>query len=588
MLRVWSGVSVGKSNVLWRCMECLRPYWRKTLAAYLALLAINGIALAIPQIIRSIVDHGIAHRNPPLIRAAVLWLLLLAFLKAVITYFQGYWTETASQNVACDLRSAIHRQLARLSFSWHDRSESGQILTRAIQDVERIRFVTGRAFLRIIDGLVLVTGSLVLLALIDPLLALLAMSTMPLLVWRAVNLGRRLRPMSLTIQKQLGKLTARLEQNLRGVRVVKAFAQEDAETARFARENRRWFLLSTLTARLQAVQAPQIDMIANFAMVIVIGYGGYMVTRGQLTTGELVAFAAYLGQLTVPVRRMGNIVPAVTLAITSGERVFEILDAVVEVADAPDAKPLLAVTGEVVFENVEFGYVRNHRILHKVSFAVRPGQVVALLGTTGSGKSTIINLIPRFYDPTAGRVLIDGNDLRKVTLASLRDQIGTVLQETTLFATTVRENIMFGRPGASEQEMLAAARAAQAHDFIAAMPHGYDTVIGERGVTLSGGQKQRLAIARTLLRDPRILILDDATASVDTATEQQIQRALEHLMVGRTCFVIAQRLSTLRRADLILILDRGRLVAQGAHEELLRGSGLYAELYYQQERAGGL
>ncbi len=448
--------------------------------------------------------------------------------------------------------------------------------------------MTGRAFLRIIDGLVLVIGSSVLLVMINPLLAMLAMATMPLLVWRAVSLGRRLRPMSLVIQKQLGKLTARLEQNLRGMRIVKAFAQEEAEIARFARDNRRWFSLSALTARLQAFNAPQIDMIANFATVIVIGYGGYLVTRGQLTTGELVAFATYLGQLTVPVRRMGNIVPAVTLAMTSGERIFEILDAVAEVADEPDARPLPVVAGTVTFEDVQFGYVRNHSILQGVSFAVRPGQVVALLGATGSGKSTIISLIPRFYDPTSGRVLIDGHDIRKVTLASLREQVGTVLQETTLFATTIRENIMFGRPGAGEEEMIAAACAAQAHDFICAMPQGYDTLIGERGVTLSGGQKQRVAIARTLLRDPRILILDDATASVDTATERQIQIALEHLMAGRTCFVIAQRLSTLRNADMILILDHGRLAAQGTHDELLKSSGLYAELYYQQERAGAL
>ncbi|PKL44094.1 MAG: ABC transporter ATP-binding protein [Candidatus Riflebacteria bacterium HGW-Riflebacteria-2] len=569
-------------------MECLRPYWRTTLAAYLALLAINAVALTIPQFIRWIVDSGIARQDTDLISRSVLGLLLLALLKSVFTYFQGCWTETASQNVACDLRNAIHRQLARLSFSWHDRSETGQILTRAIQDVERIRFVTGRAFLRIIDGLVLVIGSSVLLLLINPLLALLAMATMPLLAWRAMSLGRRLRPMSLVIQKQLGKLTARLEQNLRGVRIVKAFAQEDAEIARFARANRRWFSLSALTARLQAFTAPQIDMIANFSTVIVIGYGGYLVTCNQLTTGELVAFATYLGQLTVPVRRMGNIVPAVALAMTSGTRIFEILDTLSEVTDAPDARPLPPVKGKVIFEDVVFGYVHNHRILQGVSFAVRPGQIVALLGTTGSGKSTIINLIPRFYDPTAGRILIDEHDIRKVTLASLREQIGTVLQETTLFATTIRENILFGRPGAGEEAMLAAARAAQADDFIREMPQGYDTLIGERGVTLSGGQKQRVAIARTLLRDPRILILDDATASVDTATERQIQIALEHLMAGRTCFVIAQRLSTLRKADMILILEHGQLVAQGTHAELMKSSGLYAELYHQQERAGGL
>ncbi|OGK08109.1 MAG: ABC transporter ATP-binding protein [Candidatus Riflebacteria bacterium GWC2_50_8] len=576
------------SQVLARCFGYLRPYRRITIAAYLALIAVNVVTLTIPQFIRWIVDHGIGRQDAGLVKTSVLGLLVLALIKGIISYFQGCWTETASQNVACDLRNAIHGQLARLSFSYHDRSETGQLLTRAIQDVERIRFITGRAFLRIADGVVLAIGTTLMLVLINPLLAIIAMSTMPLLIWRAMSLGQRLRPMSLVIQKQLGKLTTRLEQNLRGVRIVKAFAQEDAEIARFARENRRWFSLSALTARLQAFNGPQIDLIANLGTVIVIGYGGYLVISHTLTLGELVAFATYLGQLTVPVRRLGNIVPAVALAVTAGERVFEILDAISEVKDLPGARPLPAVLGAVCFEQVSFGYTHGHRILQELSFCAEPGQIIALLGTTGSGKSTIINLIPRFYDPTVGRVLIDGRDIRQVTLASLRDQVGTVLQETTLFATTIRENILFGKPGAGEAEMIAAARAAQAHDFICEMPLGYETVVGERGVTLSGGQKQRVAIARTLLRDPRILILDDATASVDTATEQLIQVALESLMAGRTCFVIAQRLSTLRKADRIFILDRGQIVAQGKHDELILSCGLYADLYQQQANVSAL
>ncbi|MBU1106793.1 MAG: ABC transporter ATP-binding protein/permease [Candidatus Riflebacteria bacterium] len=574
--------------VLWRCLGYLRPHLRMTLAAYLALLAINVVTLAIPQFIRWIVDHGIGGQNAGLVKTAVLGLLALALVKGVLAFFQGRWTETASQNVAYDLRNAIHGQLSRLSFSYHDRSEAGQLLTRAIQDVERIRFVTGRAFLRIADGVILMLGTTVMLLFINPTLALLSLSTMPLIAWRAMSLGRRLRPISLVIQKQLGKLTTRLEQNLRGARIVKAFAQEDAEISRFAHENRRWFVLSALTARLQSFNAPLIDLIANLGTVVVIGYGGYLVTCHLLTLGELVAFATYLGQLIVPVRRLGNIVPAVALAITAGERVFEILDTISEVQDNPGAVMLPSVRGEVRFEQVSFGYTHGRRVLQELTFTAAPGQIIALLGMTGSGKSTIINLLPRFYDPTAGRVLIDGYDIRQVTLASLRDQIGTVLQETTLFATTIRENILFGCPGASETEMIAAAHAAQAHDFISEMPQGYDTLVGERGVTLSGGQKQRVAIARTLLRDPRILILDDATASVDTGTEELIQVALERLMAGRTCFVIAQRLSTLRNADVILILDRGKLAAQGTHDELIHTSALYADLYRQQAKVAEL
>lgn len=570
--------------MLLRCLRYLRPYWLMTLGGYLALLGINGLTLAIPQFIRWIVDHGIACNDARLVKQAVLGLLGMALVRGLLSFWQGRWTETASQSVACDLRNAIHAQLARLSFSYHDRSETGQLLSRAIQDVERIRFITGRAFVRIADGIVLLLGTSVMMMAMNPRLGILALSTMPFIIWRALYLGVRLRPMALIIQKQLAKVTTRLEQNLRGIRIVKAFTQEDAEIKKFSRDNHRWFSLSARSARLQAFNGPLIDLIANLGTVIVIGYGGWLVTRRLLTLGELVAFTTYIGLLIIPVRRLGTIISALTQAVTAGERVFEILDVVAEVSDAPGAVALPHVSGEVCFEQVTFAYTHGHRILRGVSFTAAPGQVIAILGTTGSGKSTIINLIPRFYDPVDGRILIDGHDIRQVTLASLRDQIGIVLQETTLFATTIRENILFGRPTATEAEMIAAAETGQAHGFISEMPLGYDTVLGERGVTLSGGQKQRLAIARTLLRDPRILILDDATASVDTGTEQLIQIALDRLIAGRTCFVIAQRLSTLRRADLILVLDQGRVVAQGNHDQLIHNSGLYADLYSQQSQ----
>ncbi|MCI0478326.1 MAG: ABC transporter ATP-binding protein/permease, partial [Anaerolineales bacterium] len=402
------------------------------------------------------------------------------------------------------------------------------------------------------------------------------------LAHRAFHLGRRLRPLSLAVQQQLAVLTTRLEQNLRGARVVKAFAQEDAEIARFDRENARWFDLSVRSSRLQAINEPLINFIANLSTVIIIWYGGLLAIQGQLTLGELVSFTTYLAQLAQPVRRLGQIVPALAIAAAAGTRIFEILDAQSEVRDAPDAMALPPARGLVRFENVSFAYFRRHRVLSNITFDAQPGQVIALLGTTGSGKSTIINLIPRFYDATEGLITIDGHDIRCVTLNSLRDQIGIVLQETMLFATTIRENIAFGCPDAREEEIIEAARAAQAHDFIVATPNGYDTLVGERGITLSGGQRQRVAIARALLKDPRILILDDAMSSVDTETEQLIQKALERLMRGRTSFVIAQRLSTLRMADLILVLEKGRIAARGTHEELLHTSGLYAEIYQQQ------
>jgi ATP-binding cassette subfamily B protein len=333
------------------------------------------------------------------------------------------------------------------------------------------------------------------------------------------------------------------------------------------------------------------QLIASAGTILVLLYGGLLVIRDQLTLGELVAFTAYVGELVAPVRRLGWVIAAITQSVASGERIFEILDAKSEVEDLPGATELGPVRGHIRFENVSFAYLKRERVLQSVDFEAHPGQVIALLGMTGSGKSTVINLIPRFYDPTAGRILLDGQDIREVTVLSLRRQIGIVMQDTTLFAASVRENIAFGRPDASLAEIEAAARAASAHDFIMELPEGYDSYVGERGVTLSGGQKQRVAIARAILKDPRILILDDATSSVDTETEAAIQAALERLMEGRTSFVIAQRLSTVRKADQVLVLDRGQIAAratrtdgQSAHEQLLRTSGLYAEIYYGQLR----
>jgi ATP-binding cassette, subfamily B, multidrug efflux pump len=574
----------GDWRVLLRCFRYLRPYTRLTVGSYVAMLAINGLTLVTPQFIRWIIDHGIEAENLRLLGWSVGGLLLLVALKGFVTYFQGRWSEMMSQGVAYDLRNALHAKLSALSFAYHDRTETGQLLSRAVQDVDRIRFLTGRAILRLVDSGVLLIGTTIVLISMNPGLALLSLATMPFLIHRAYEFGRRNRPLSVAIQQQVGVLTTQVEQALRGARVVKAFAQEERQSELFDVENDKWFDLSAAAARLRSINTPLLDFIANLGTVVVIWYGGLLVMRGQLTLGELVAFSTYLGQLVGPVRRIGMIIPAVSMAIASGERIFDILDAPSEVEDAPDAIPLPAVQGHVRLEHVSFGYLRRHRVLNDVSFEAKPGEVIALLGATGSGKSSIINLIPRFYDPTEGRVTIDGYDLRDVQLVTLRDQVGIVLQETTLFAATIEENIAFGRPDATHEDVVEAAKAAQAHDFIMQMPEGYTTRVGERGITLSGGQKQRIAIARALLKDPRILILDDATASVDTETERQIQTALTRLMQGRTSFVIAQRLSTVRLANLILVLEKGRIAAQGNHQDLLERSPIYAEIYDRQLR----
>jgi ATP-binding cassette subfamily B protein len=569
-------------GILWRCYGYLRPYWHMTLGAYIAVLSITAINMIIPQLTRWIIDRGIAQQNLDVLRWSVFGLLGLTLIKGVLGFAQGRWSEVASQNVAFDLRNELQRKLTLLSFSYHDQTETGELLSRTIQDVDRVRFLTGRAIIRITDSVVLAVGTAAVLLWMNSRLGALVIATIPLLAWRAIAFGRVFRPLSLSVQKQLAVLTTRIEQNLRGIRVVKAFAQEDAEIERYDEENERWFSLTAQQARLQSTSVPLLTLIANLGAIVILWYGGRLVIGGQLTLGELVAFTMYLGQNVLPVRQLGMVIPAVAIAAAAAQRIFEVLDTVPDVRDAPDAAPLPAITGHVRFENASFAYGQRRGVLQDVSFEALPGQVIALLGRTGSGKSTIINLVPRFYDPTAGRITVDGHDLRKVTLNSLRSQIGSVLQETTLFATTIRENISFGRPDATMDEIIEAAQAAQAHGFIMQTPFGYETYVGEKGVTLSGGQKQRIAIARALLTDPRILILDDATSSVDTETEREIQLALDRVMQGRTTFVIAHRLSTIRRADLILVLDQGRIVARGTHETLLKTSGLYAEIYRQQ------
>ncbi len=565
-----------------RCLGYLRPYWLWSLGAYLATLSITGLTIATPQVTRWIIDHGIRGGDLGVLAWSALALLGLTVLKSVLTFFNGRFSEVASQNVAFDLRNEIQKKLTVLSFSYHDRSQAGDLLSRSVQDVDRVRFLTGRAVIRMADSSLTLVATAAVLLWMNPRLALLVIATMPLLGYRALTFGQVFRPLSLTIQRQLAALTTRVEQNLRGVRVVKAFAQEEAEIARFARENERWFDLQARATSLQAVNAPVLNLIANLGMIGVLWYGGRLVISGELTMGALVAFMMYVSQVIAPVRQLGMIIPAVAIASAAAERVFDVLDVVPDVQDAPDAVALPPARGHVCFEGVTFTYGQRSDVLRDIAFEALPGQVVALVGRTGSGKSTVTNLVARFYDPTAGRITVDGRDIRTVTLHSLRSQIGSVLQETTLFAASIRENIAFGRPDASQDEIVAAAQAAQAHEFIMQTPLGYDTLVGERGVTLSGGQKQRVAIARALVMDPRILILDDAMSSVDTATEQAIQKALENVMRGRTTFVIAHRISTLRLADLVLVLDRGRIVARGTHQSLLASSSLYADLCRRQ------
>lgn len=571
-------------RILKRSFGYLRPYWHLVVGGYVLLLIINGLTMLNPQLIRWIVDRGIGEKDMVFLTWTVVALLGLTLLSGILSYFQGLWVEKGSQNVAYDLRNELYTKLSTLSFAYHDRTEAGQLLARAMQDVDRIRFLDGRATMRLLESIVMFIVTVIVLISMNARLALLSLISMPILVYQAYRYSSTLRPLWRSMQDKMSELTTLVEQNLRGARIVKGFAQEKAEINRFKAQNNEWFELSAQSAKIRAINNPLVAFIANVSTVFIIWYGGRLVTGGELTLGELVAFTSYMGQLAGPVRMLGRMVPFIAQAIACGERIFEILDAESDVKESPNAIQLPDVAGHVKFNDVSFAYFGRRKVLDDINLEAKPGQIIALLGTTGSGKSTVTNLIPRFYDVSEGSITIEGIDIRDVTLNSLRQQIGIVLQETTLFAASVRENIAYGKPGATDEEVIAAAKFAQAHDFILEMPDGYATKVGERGSTLSGGQKQRVAIARAILKNPRILILDDAMSSVDTETERLIQQALENLMQGRTSFVIAQRLSTVRMADQILVMDQGKIIDRGTHDDLLRTSGLYGEIYSQQLR----
>ena len=588
-------------SALRRALPYLKNYWAITLGAFLSLVLVTAANLAAPQVLRIIIDQGIAAGSVPVLVWASLALVGVALVRGVFTFTQGFWSEKASQGVAYDLRNSLFAKLQSLSFSYHDRAQTGQLMTRITSDVEQVRTFISMGLLQMFSATALLVGSITALVLMNWQLALITVLTVPAMTVIISYFMRIMRPLFSQIQARLAALNTVLQENIAGARVVQAFAREPHEWQRYSAANQELLEVNVRTVRGMANAFPLVFLIANLGTLAVIWYGGYQVIGGTLSIGELVAFNTYLSLLTMPLMMIGMIAAQLTRAAVSAERIFEVLDAEIEVRDRPGSVPLPPISGRVVFENVSFGYCLKSAerspasnaeraapraapsdpdglILRDVSFTAEPGMTVAIMGETGSGKSTIINLIPRFYDVTAGRVLIDGHDVRDVTVASLREQIGIVLQDTTLFSGTIRDNIAYGRPDATDEEVFAAAKAAQAHEFITSFPDGYNTVIGERGVTLSGGQRQRIAIARALLRDPRILILDDSTSAVDAETEYQIQQALETLMKGRTSFVIAQRISTVRAADLILLLDKGRIVAQGTHDDLLRDSPLYGEI----------
>lgn len=565
-----------------RALSYVRPFWRYEVIAYLCLAVILAARLITPQLIGTVIDVGITQHRTDVLIQSVLYLLGITCIQGVLSFVQVYTKEKVAQGVAYNMRNEIYQKLQSLSFSYHDHAQAGQLLARATSDVERLQRITGRGILGLVEGIVLLIGTAVILIRMNPMLGVISLLVMPVIIFIMRHYLQRVHPIWRLRQDQTAIMTSRVEQNLRGTTVVRGFAQEQAEIARFDRDNNAIYETSMRAAQAAAFTMPFIVFLAMISTVVILWMGGNLVISGKLTIGSLVAFNSYILQLVNPVRRIGMLLNNLAESRASAERVFEILDSRSEVENKPGAITLPRISGQVRFEHVSFSYLGGKKILSDINFQVEPGQVVALLGPTGSGKSTIINLIPRFYDVSSGAITLDGYDIRDVTLESLRNQIGIVLQETRLFGSTIRDNIAFGRPDATDEEVIAAAKAAAAHDFIMEMPNGYQTEVGERGETLSGGQRQRIAIARALLLDPRILILDDATSSVDTETERLIQAALKQLMVGRTSFIIAQRVSTVRQADLILVIDHGSIVASGKHAELINQSGVYADIYYRQ------
>ena len=571
-------------KTLIRLFGYLKRYWVRLSLVYAALGIGMALQLTIPFVLGRAIDHGIVDRDLDYLRNAVILIVVLAVFQAIFMFFRTYGTHTLAERVGYDLRNDLYAKFQELPFQFYDRAQTGQLMSRATDDINNIRNMLQFAMRAVIQTIGMVLVIAVILFRANWVLALVALSTTPFLAWWSLRFSVTIRPMWLKVQQQFGVMTTVLQENVAGGRVVRAFAQESQESDRFEVELESLFQHNMKAANRWALGFPMTIALNALSVAGVIWVGGWMVLTGRISIGTLVAFERYTAMLQEPIRWLGMVVNRIAQAIASGERIFEILDTKPRIADLPGAEDV-TIAGRLAFGHVDFRYSSARaETLHDVSFEAIPGQMVALVGPTGSGKSSVISLVPRFYDPTSGAVTIDGRDIREFTLRSLRRQIGIVMQETFLFSMTVRENIAYGRPDATMDEIEAATRAARAHDFIMRMTNGYDTVIGERGVTLSGGQKQRLAIARALLVDPRILIMDDSTASVDSDTEHEIQAALRTLMANRTTLVIAQRLTTVRDADLILVFEDGRITQRGTHRALIEEEGFYKELYDLQMR----
>ncbi len=567
-----------------RLLAYIKPYKKRLAAAVVCIIMAAGANLYLPWIIKDMIDDVLMSKDMLMLNLIAAGILVVMFTRGVFYYGQSYLVSYVGQRVIIDVRSVLFRKFQKMPLSYYDKQQTGTVMSYITNDVSAMQSAIVDNLIELVTESSILIGSLAMMIYLDWKLSLLTLMTIPLVGFAMKIFGRKLKRSSTVIQERAAEITSLLQESISAIRVVKSFVRETYEIRRFEEQNWKNFQAAMKNVKLTSLLTPTVEFLAAIAVTFIVWFGGYEVVNEVITAGELVAFLTYAVNLANPVKRLSRVYAAIQKAMAAADRVFEVMDLDEKITDVPGAKPLPPIKGEVEFKDITFSYKEGQPALQHISLKAEPGQMIALVGPSGSGKSTIANLIPRFYDVDSGTISIDGHDIRQVTADSLREQIGLVPQETMLFSTTVMENIRYGRLDATDEEVVEAARAANAEEFIKDLPEGYDTKLGERGLNLSGGQRQRLAIARAILKNPRVLILDEATSALDTESEKIVQDALDKLMVGRTSFVIAHRLSTIFNADQIFVVENGHLREHGTHEELLAAGGLYSNLYNIQFR----